>query len=59
MTRDEKFFGSLVVIFACLFGFRLICQDIIDHPNGHGLFSAACDLFAGILITRSVWRDRL
>jgi hypothetical protein len=59
MARGEAFFGSILILVAAVWAIDMACLVIIDHPNWWGISLAIGDLGCGLLIIRSIWRDRL
>lgn len=59
MSRDEKFFGSLLVLVSVLWTLHIVVETLTSKPDWSDALMALFDLGSGVLITRSVWRDRL
>lgn len=59
MSRADHFLGAVLIITSASAFVNLACDALIKHPNWWGAFLALSTLGSGLMVCRSIWRDRL
>jgi hypothetical protein len=59
VSRADRFVGAMLIIVVASWTFLSVCRSIERWPDWLGLMFAISATFSGLMIGRSVWRDRL
>jgi len=59
MTRLDRFTGAILIVVAAFWTLEIVSLDMRDYSGWVAALFGSSAAFCGLLIIRSIWRDRL